>query len=238
MSHSPRPPRSSLRLAGVALAAALPALAACQSRGDVTGSTYPSDLRDRHPIVLADTPRVIDLFVQGPHGLSPRERQDIAGFVREWERSGNGGLIAQVPVGIANAPGTRAALDVVRSAARGRLSVQPYRPADPAVASPIRVSFKQLQAKVGSTCGLWPQDLGVSDYKSDFSNAPYWNFGCAAQANLASQVADPVDLVRGRRETPPDTLKRMQDIAAIRNDVDPQTRWIDRGGSVRTGVSE
>lgn len=224
-------------LAAVTVAVALPALGACQSRGEVTGSVAPSDWRDRHPIVLADAPRVLDVFVEGPSGLVLRERQDIAAFLGEWERHGNGGLIAQVPVGIANAAATRAALASIRGAAGGRMSVQPYHPADPAVASPIRLSFKRLQAKVGTKCGLWPQDLGVSDYVSSSKNEQYWNLGCAAQSNLASQVADPVDLVRARQETPPDTSRRMYNIGQIRRGEDPTTLYKRHDGTVRNSLS-
>jgi type IV pilus biogenesis protein CpaD/CtpE len=37
---------------------------------------------------------------------------------------------------------------------------------------------------------------------------PYWNLGCAMQSNVASQIADPVDLVRGRQEGRIDTASR------------------------------
>jgi pilus assembly protein CpaD len=66
-----------------------------------------------------------------------------------------------------------------------------------------------MQAKVGGRCGLWPQDLGVSDPKFNAGNDPYWNLGCAMQSNVASQVADPLDLVRGRSEGRVDTVRRM-----------------------------
>jgi pilus assembly protein CpaD len=97
------------------------------------------------------------------------------------------------------------------------------------VASPIRLSFQRLQAKVADRCGLWPQDLGVSDAAFNLKNEPYWNYGCSVQANVAAQVADPVDLVRGRPETPPDTARRMQNIDKIRSGADPSTQYRQDG---------
>lgn len=227
------------RLFAVAIvAASLPALAACQKKEEITGSIYPRDYRDRHPIVLADKPRIIDVFVEGPGGLVPRGRQDLNSYFAEYRSHGTGSMLAQVPHGSGTNPSTRRALATIQSAAGGRLAVSSYRPNDPAVASPIRLSFKRLQAKVGSKCGLWPDDLGVSDYKRSWQNEEYWNFGCAAQANLASQVADPVDLVRGRAETPPDIGRRMYNFEQLRKGTDPSTQWKTGAASVAQGISQ
>ena len=213
------------RRAALALALLLPSLAACQAGREVTGSIYPADHRDRHPIVLADAPRVLDVFVEGAGGLVSREKRDISAFLAEHHRYGNSNLVAQVPTGIRAAASTRAALDSIRQAVGGRLTVVPYSPADPAVASPIRLSFQRLQAKVAGRCGLWPEDLGVSDYAWSERNRPYWNLGCATQANLAAQVADPVDLVRGRTEGRADTGRRLQNIDKLRQGQDPSTTY-------------
>lgn len=226
------------RLAALALVAALPALAGCQTKEQITGSIYPSDYRDRHPIVLADRPRVLDVFVEGSSGLVTRERQDIGAFFAEYARYGTGAMVAQVPHGYGTNPATHRAIEAIRAGVRGRLVVQPYRPNDPNVASPIRLSFKRLQAKVGSQCGLWPDDLGVSDHKQSWRNEEYHNFGCAYQANLASQVADPVDLVRGRQESRPDTLRRMYNFEQLRKGADPSTNWKASAASVAQGIGQ
>lgn len=230
--------RSLRRIALAALAAALPALGGCSNGSETTGSIVRADVRERHPIILTDGPRILDVFVERPTGLVARGRRDVADFLAEYRRHGSGPLIAQVPAGAGANPGTRFALDQIGAAAGGRLSVQPYQPTDPTVASPIRLTFKRLQAKVGSQCGLWPDDLGVSDPARDWNNGQYWNFGCATQSNLASQVADPVDLVRGRRETPPDTGRRMFNFGQIRQGQDPSTAWKEQGTTVRQGVSQ
>jgi len=70
----------------------------------------------------------------------------------------------------------------------------------------VRLSFLGLKAHVADQCGQWPRDLAIgSGAVADWSNKPYWNFGCAYQTALAAQVADPRDLVtrkRKRRRTP------------------------------------
>jgi pilus assembly protein CpaD len=236
MAHHGKAGRRESRL--VVIAALSAALAGCQSSTESTGSTYPTDFRDRHPIVLADAPRVLDMFVEGPRGFGERERADLQAFLAEYSRYGQGRLVAQVPVGTENRAATRAAVERIRSAAGSRLAVSTYRPADPTLASPIRLSFPRLQAKVGSTCGLWPQDLGVSDADFNMANQPYWNLGCATQSNFAAQIADPVDLVRGRQPTSPDTGRRMYNIDKLRQGQDPSTNYNSQATSVRSGVSQ
>lgn len=221
-----------------ALALLLPGLAACQTKEEITGSIYPSDYRDRHPIVLSDGQRVLDVFVQGHDGLVTRSRQDLGAFFAEYRQHGTGTMVAQVPHGSGTNPATRRAIGTIRSHAGGRVAVSYYRPTDPGVASPIRLSFKRLQAKVGSQCGLWPDDLGVADYKKAWRNEQYWNMGCAYQSNLASQVADPVDLVRGRQETRPDTGRRMYNFDQLRRGRDPSTEWRTAPASVMQGISQ
>lgn len=214
------------------------ALAGCQASREVTGAIQPVDVRDRHPIVLANAPRLLDIFVDAPRGFGERERADLSAFIAEYRRHGQGALIVQVPVGTENAASTRAAVERIRSAAGGRVAISRYSPADPRLASPVRLSFSRLQAKVGSTCGLWPEDLGVSNAEFSFENRQYHNFGCATQSNFAAQVADPVDLVRGRQATPPDTGRRMFNIDRLRQGQDPSTQYKEQGTSVRQGISE
>ena len=112
-----------------------------------------------------------------------------------------------------------------------QLAVSSYEPLDPALASPVRLTFHRLQAKVASKCGQWPQDLGGSDIEFNAANEPYWNLGCATQANLAAQVADPLDLVRGRPEGGSDAIRRTKNIENLRQGKDPSTvyRQDDRG---------
>lgn len=218
-----------LALSLVLLAGAV--LAGCSPDRVTTGSTYPVDYRERHPIVLTDAPRTLDLFVNAPGGLDARQRGDVHAFAAEYRQHGQGGLVVQAPVGGRNDAAAQILLGAVRTALAQSgipaelVTVSTYAVADPAVAAPVRVSFRRLQAKVGSRCGLWPQDLGVADARFSTRNDPYWNLGCATQANMAAQVADPVDLVRGRPEGRIDTLRRARDFDSIRQGKDPSTQY-------------
>ena len=207
-------------------------LGACAAdRAVVTGSTYPRDYRERHPIVLGDAPAALDIFVRGPSGLDERQIEDVKAFAEDYRRTGKGGLVAQVPGGGHRDVGTARTLDAVRHALSAGglpgtyLTVTTYQPADPTLAAPIRLSFRKLQAKVHGKCGLWPQDLGVSDFSFNLRNEPYWNLGCATQTNVAAQVADPVDLVRGRTDGAIDPIRRGQNIEKLRKGNDPSTSY-------------
>lgn len=208
-----------------------------------TGPTYPYDYRARHPITLAEGLRPLDVFVVGAGGLDSRQREDVRAFAAEYRKHGRGPIIAQLPAGSPTDAYAHRTLDSIRYAVAESgvgpvpFAVSRYAVSDPSVASPIRLSFQKLEAKVATKCGLWPQDLGGSDPKFNYSNQPYWNLGCATQANLAAQVADPIDLVRGRTETPGDTLRRTRDIEDLRNGKDPSTVYRqDNQGRINQSV--
>jgi pilus assembly protein CpaD len=207
-------------------------LAACSSdKVAQTGSIYPYDYRDRHPIVLAEKPKTLDVFIRGTT-LDERQSEDVKTFAAEYRSRGKGALTIQVPTGD---PGAHRTLDSVRSAlsqgglAGRSISVSSYRPTDPSLAAPIRLSYSQLQASVDSECGLWPQDLGVSSAGFNIRNEPYWNLGCATQSNFAAQIADPVDLVRGRTPGAIDAIRRSNNIEKLREGNDPSTSYRQDG---------
>ncbi|WP_349369633.1 CpaD family pilus assembly protein [Salinarimonas sp.] len=211
------------------LVGALAALGACADRVVQTGSTYPADYRERHPIALTQTPAVLDVMIRGV-GLDPRQRTDVAAFAARYRDGGSGALHVQVPEG-GDEIGTRRTLESVRATLAaagvpaGYLSVSGYRPANAELAAAIRLSFRQLDARVQSRCGLWPQDLGVSDAGFNLRNEQHWNHGCATQNNVAAQVADPVDLVRARTATPIDVNARLPDVRAVRAAEYPATSF-------------
>lgn len=242
------PPKTSYRLplAAVALTALASLLGACRAdRAATTGSLYPTDIRTRHPIVLADRARNLDVFVTGRGFLDPRQAADVDAFLLDFRRYGRGTLVLDVPRGIA--PGLVAAVDrtvaTIRSISAetgipsSAIVVTGYAVANPSLSSPLRLSFQRMDAKVASQCGLWPQDLGVGDAGFNLRNEPSWNLGCATQANLASQVADPIDLVRARPEGRIDTVRRTQNIEKLREGKDPSTEWRQDGKtSVKSGI--
>jgi len=220
---------------------ALSMLAACAPDRTVTGTTYPYDYRARHPIVLKDAPRNLDVFVSAGGTLDPRQREDVHAFAAEYRRYGQGSLAAMVPSGKPGLPVHRT-LGAIRTALAeagvpgGHLSVTSYEADDPTLAAPIRLTFRRMQAKVGSRCGLWPQDLGVSDPRTNANNEPYWNLGCAMQNNVAAQVADPVDFVRGRTEGRIDTVRRTNNIEKLRDGEDPSTTYSQNKDKINQSV--
>ncbi|GJE12952.1 MULTISPECIES: CpaD family pilus assembly protein [Methylobacterium] len=232
--HHPTLPR----LGGLVAACALATLAAaCKSDPATTGEITVSDYRARHPIVLADGTRSLDVFPTGIGHLDPRQTADIDAFMLEYRRFGRGVLLMEVPRGVA--PAVAPAVERTAAALRGlggqngvgtrEIAVTGYAVAAPSLATPIRLSFQRMQAKVADQCGLWPQDLGTSSFQVDYSNRPNWNLGCAMQSTVAAQVADPVDLVRGRPEGRIDTVKRVRDIGQLRDGKDPSTTWRQDG---------
>jgi pilus assembly protein CpaD len=193
----------------------------------------PSDIRDRHPIVLADRSRTLDVFVgTNASTLDPRQQEDLRAFVKEFREHGKGAMTAFVPVGSTDPAGDARGIEMIRTALGGPrghfpLSVQTYAVEDPSLAAPIRLSFAELGAKVPHSCGRWPKDLSGSNTREGIENEQYWNFGCAQQQNLAAMVADPIDLVRPQTEGRIDIVKRSNEIEKLRKGEDPATNYDD-----------
>jgi len=240
MSRQPRARPVAPRL--LAIAALGSALGACVADRVVTGATPAPDYRQRHPIVLADGARQLDVFVTGHAGLDGRQHEDVRAFAAEYRRSGQGAILAQVPAGTLNDAAAHYAMVRISDALAdsglpaSHVAVTRYPVLDPRLAAPIRLTFTRLTAKVTSPCGTWPQDLGVSDVRRGISNETYWNLGCAMQSNVAAQVADPVDLVRGRVEGRPDSIRRGKVIQAIRDGKDPSTQYREEAGKINQAV--
>ncbi len=236
MPVMPNKPRT--RKAGFALiAVASLALAACaQDRVVQTGSIYPYDYRDRHPIVLSEQPQHLDIFVRGAE-LDQRQKDDLRSFAAVYLAEGRGRMSAQIPSGIGGADRTFEAVRAVLAEAgvpANAVSRSHYQPQEKGLAAPIRLTMHKMKASVDSRCGLWPQDLGVSDPGFNLRNEPYWNHGCATQSNMAAQIADPVDLVRGRSAGDIDTTRRTAAIRNLREGNDPSTTYRQNG---RSGIS-
>ncbi len=227
--------RQAVRLSAACAVAAL--VGACKGEPATTGAIDTADYRARHPIVLADGERSLDVFPTGIGHLDPRQAADVDAFMLEYRRYGRGGILMEVPKGLPAAQAAavaRTGATLVRRGAEDgvaarEIAASVYPVAAPGLAAPIRLSFQRMQAKVADRCGLYPQDLGTSSFLYDYSNRPSWNLGCATQATLAAQVADPIDLVRGRPEGRIDTVRRIRDIGELRDGKDPSTTWRQDG---------
>lgn len=201
----------------------------CKHDPIVTNSVYPVDYRDRHPIVIAERPRSVEIFIgSGRGGLTAAQRAQVAAFGGSWRREGNGLLIVDVPQGTPNETAARATVREVTSILHSAgvppkaISVRPYRPAPSIEMGPIRLNFPAMRAEAGP-CGNWPDDLGPTANPNAWENYPYWNFGCATQRNLAAVVVDPADLVQPRPETPPLASRRTTVTDKYRQGQDPAT---------------
>jgi pilus assembly protein CpaD len=194
----------------LALAALSAVLAGCYgtAREVVAVNDTPRDYRQRHPIVIQEKDQTVELFIGNNRGeLLPADRATVLAFAGTWKREASGGIVIEVPSATAN---ERAAHDAVREVRsllvaagvpeRG-IVVRPYRPRDPRQFATVRLNYPRVAADAGP-CGLWPKDIGLSDFRENVENRQYWNFGCAAQRNLAAMVDNPADLVQSRGETP------------------------------------
>jgi pilus assembly protein CpaD len=196
------------------------------------------DYHDRHPVVLADTEHMIDVFPP-PAGrrLDSATAGRIRDFAARYHRLGHGQISVLAPVGGPDGAIARAGVDEVRRAlsmagVRGSVMVGTYPVSDPSLAAPIRLTFQGLKAKVAGRCGEWPADLAVGSALDGWQNKSYWNFGCASQTTLAAQVADPRDLASPRGETNADIEMRMRAIGKVRTGADPTTQWLTKATSI------
>jgi pilus assembly protein CpaD len=215
-----------LRLAGFAAAAML--LAGCQTDNYMNNTVALDDYHDRHPIVLADAPTTLDVFLDKRGGLDASTLADIRGFVQRYGQYGVGKIVLLAPAG--GGPEARGGVAAVRRALaadglRGTISYGSYRVADVNLAAPIKVAFRGLKAEVASRCGQWPTDLASGDSLEGWKNTTYWNYGCATQSMIAAQVNDPRDFVRAEALGPADVEMQLRAINAVRQGNDPGTNW-------------
>jgi pilus assembly protein CpaD len=198
------------------LAMAALSLGACASDPATTASlaqTY----QQRHPIVVAEAPEVLDLVPGGgPGGLTERQREDIRGFARNWREHGRGLVRIELPQGGAtDAAATHTARGIRTELVAGgipsrAMATGSYPASHPSQLAPVRLSYPKLAAETASVCGQWPEDLGNSLTSGQGrNNGDYSNFGCAYQKNLAAMIADPEDVIRPRAETPASGRRRV-----------------------------
>jgi pilus assembly protein CpaD len=185
------------------------ALAGCYTAPQEISGSVASDVRQRHPIVIKEGPRTVDLFIGERRGtLNGSQRAEVLSFAAEWRREATGGILIDVPAGSSNAAAAANAAREVRAilSAAGvpsdAVQLRETRAQSPAKLVTLRLHYPRMMADVGP-CGMWPHDLGPTYEREHFENRQYWNFGCAQQRNLAAMVENPADLVQPRSEVPP-----------------------------------
>ncbi len=204
-----------LSVALVLGAAAL--LSSCAGKDSMTTGSLPDDYRTRHPIVVGEAERKIDIPVAaGDTGLTNGQSEVIAGFVAEYRRSSSGIIQIVTPRGSANEGAAASAASatrklMVKMGVPAQKILQAHFPSEFGESAPIRLTYVAIAAKT-EQCGTWPADMTLNT----FSNKNYYNFGCANQSNLAAQIANPNDLLGPRRMTPPDGEQRGEVIERYR----------------------
>jgi pilus assembly protein CpaD len=219
----------------LALLAGATMLAGCVTKQDVVVGDIPTDYRQRHPIVLKEQPRVVELFIGTKRGtLTGAQRADVLAFAGEWRQEASGGILIDVPSGTPNEVAAADALREVRSilAAAGvpphGVNTRPYHTSDPRKLATLRISYPRIAADVGP-CGLWPRDLGPTYDPEHLDNREYWNLGCADQRNLAAMVDNPHDLVQPRGETPASAAQRNTVLDKYRQGQSTATTYSESG---------
>ena len=208
----PRPRRLPAAAALIGLAAAL---GACTHTQEETTASIPYDYRLRHPIVIQEADRTVEVLVGSRRGgLTALQRADVAAFAQSWLREGTGGILIDLPTATPNAYAaaqTLREIEAILSASgvppRG-VKVREYRPQDPRQFATIKLNYGKIIADAGP-CGVWPEDLGATFRNPIYqANRPYYNLGCAYQRNMAAMVANPSDLIQPRPESPISSTRR------------------------------
>ncbi len=187
-------------------------LAGCGTKDNLATGSIPDDYRTRHPIVLAEGERAIDIPVaSGDRRLTQGTRDVISGFAAEYRNSSTGVFQIMLPRGSANSHAAQAVRKEIRGVlvAAGvpakRLIEAGYEAGQTGDAAPIRLSYVAIMAQTGP-CGEWPEDVALNTMQ----NRNYYNFGCASQSNLAAQISNPTDLLGPRQMSPIDAEQRGQ----------------------------
>lgn len=205
---------------------ALAAACAKKQPVEITAS-IPSDYRDRHPIIVGPAETGVDIFMRGAQGLDLRQRLDVKAAADDFRANGQGRMTILTPVGPHGAPhrGVAAVRSALASAGVSGVAQAPYRVEGPPTDQPIRLVYTKLQARVATKCGQWPRDIAGFQGVQSWSNESYYNYGCATQNALAQQIADPMDLVHGRTETPISSDRRLGAIGKYWKGEDPSTNY-------------
>lgn len=212
-------------------------LAGCTTDRVVPSNVALDDYRARHPIVIAQARTSIDIFPSMGQGrLDTHSAKQVFAFAEQYRETGQGPVLILVPRGPGVASRQAIVADIRRVLASGGAKsgaqVSTYPIADPALASPVRLSFVGVKAKEVNQCGQWPRDLGSGSSIDGWENEPYWNLGCSTQQMIAAQTSDPRDLVSPRGEERPDTEIRDRAITAVRAGTDPNTNWAVKNSSI------
>jgi pilus assembly protein CpaD len=189
-----------------------------------------SDYRERHPIVIDTVPKNVSIYpLRGPGGLDRRQAEDIRAFAADYRATGSGHVMLMMPSNggkLQHQTLSYARKELIAAGIPAtHLRNGHYDPINPTNASPVKLEFQGVSAKLASECGKWDRDILDGGTQDGMENRPFDNFGCSTQAILAAQVEDPADLVRPRVMGDAQISKRIQDVTDVGNGTDPSTQW-------------
>lgn len=137
-------------------------------------------------------------------GISPNQMGALAELARRFGAEGASVLRVEAPAGndvVANDFAFRVKSALEQVGAPGHL-IQVVAYEAPDVRAPVLVGFETLRAVV-PRCGTQWNNLARTA-----NNETSANFGCAVNANLAAQIANPRDIITPRDMTPSDSGRR------------------------------
>ena len=197
----------------------------------------PFDYKDRHPITVTEADHTMQLFIGANRAsLTPTQRAEVLSFAQSWRNEATGGVLVDLPTGTVNeqaAAGAAHEIESILAASgvpRSSIMVRTYNAGARSFAT-VRITYPKVTAQAGP-CGMWPKDIGPTSDMEFRENRQYWNFGCAAQHNLAAMVDNPQDLVQPRSETPAYTMRRTQVVEKYRQGQATTTQYGTVGAKI------
>ena len=187
------------------------ALTSCAGRVQhIEVGSVPDDYRTRHPIIIAEQDKTLDLPVgKYSHRLTPATGDIIKGFAQQYLNSTASYMTIMRPAGSGNAQTAKTyAQKVLKKLSdygvtSKQVTIVPYEAQTYGDQAPIRLVYSAISAST-EKCGKWEDDI----LSGSSENKQYSNFGCATQSNIANQISNPLDLVRPRGQMPVDAARR------------------------------
>ena len=178
--------------------AATAALGACASNG--SPDSQPLTPLSRYSLQVEPGLDRIALAVRDD-GLSANQQAALNDLADRYMLSGVGQVRVEGPSGEDPAAArqtwaVRTALEAAGLPAE-RIVIASYAAPDPR--APVLAGFETVRAVIPN-CAAEPRSLG-----GRFSNEPSMGLGCAVNANIAAQIADPRDIVGHRPVSPADS---------------------------------
>jgi pilus assembly protein CpaD len=196
------------------------ALAGCAVKPPDFNALAGDDVALRHPIELRQNWQ--ELVLPFTSRFDERAQEQIASFVADWRRFGSGPIFIRMAENPRDEKSVKAQLDRLRAALvlegmRGSIKLIREPMGDTGRTPIMRLSFARMKAEVVTSCGRWTENL-ASSAETNWDNRVYANFGCAYQNMIASQTADPRDLINARIESPIDAQMRVRALNRLRED--------------------